>query len=164
MAARQIRRLLADLASLVLSLDGETYRASPLPEASGSIGGHIRHCLDHIGALVAATPSMTLSYDHRERGTAVERDPSEALRRIMRLEAAVDRWGSRSIEEPLRVTSMLSSSGESTTGWSTLGRELAFVTSHTIHHQAFIALLLAAQGLAVPDGLGYAPSTPRRAV
>ena len=39
------------------------------------------------------------------------------------------------------------------TGWSTLARELAFVVSHTIHHQAIIGVLLAIHGHAVPDGL-----------
>jgi len=54
--------------------------------------------------------------------------------------------------------------GEVVTGWSTLGRELAFVNSHTIHHQALIAVLLELSGVQVPDHLGLAPSTPRRAV
>lgn len=48
-------------------------------------------------------------------------------------------------------------------GWSTLARELAFVMSHTIHHQAIVALLLEQQGGGVPDErFGYAPSTPHR--
>ena len=43
------------------------------------------------------------------------------------------------------------------TGWSTLGRELAYVNSHTIHHQALIAVLLELAGVPVPDHLGLAP-------
>jgi uncharacterized damage-inducible protein DinB len=56
---------------------------------------------------------------------------------------------------------MIARSGEALTGWSTRARELAFVVSHTIHHQAIIALLMSFQGLAVPAQFGYAPSTPR---
>jgi uncharacterized damage-inducible protein DinB len=164
MAATQIRRLLDELASLVMSFDPDTYRARPLPEVSGSVGEHVRHCLDHIAALVGATPSRVLSYDHRERGTNVERDPAEALRRILRLKASLDRWQPRSLDDPLRVMSLITPAGESIVGWSTLGRELAFVTNHTIHHQALIAVLLSVQGMPIPDRLGYAPSTPRRAV
>ena len=66
------------------------------------------------------------------------------------------------MDEPLCVTSMLTAFGDSVTGWSTLGRELAFVNAHTIHHQAMIAVLLSIAGLDVPDGLGLAPATPRR--
>ena len=58
--------------------------------------------------------------------------------------------------------SMISPSGETVTGWSTLARELAFVVSHTIHHQAIIAVLLALHGHAVPERFGHSPSTPRR--
>jgi uncharacterized damage-inducible protein DinB len=123
----------------------------------------VRHCLDHIAALVTWQPAETLSYDRRVRGTAVECDPAEALRRILRLKAALQRWGGRTIDDPVRITSIVAP-GDSVIGWSTLGRELAFVASHTVHHQAVIAVLLSVLGLAVPDRLGYAPSTPRKAV
>jgi len=156
-----INRQLDEIAAIVVSINETAYVARPVADVSGSIGEHVRHCLDHIGALVGATSSTTLSYDRRVRGTAVEREPSEALRMIMRLKTAVNRWGERDIDEPLRVVSMITASGESVTGWSTLGRELAFVTSHTVHHQAMIAVLLSLAGLDVPEHLGLAPATPR---
>lgn len=158
-----VRRQLDEVAAIVMAADEAIYTARPIA-ASGSIGEHVRHCLDHIAALVAATPSRAMSYDRRERGTAVERDPAEALRQIMRLQASVDRWGVRSMDDPVCVTSLVTPAGESVTGWSTLGRELAYVNSHTIHHQALIAVLLELAGVPVPDHLGLAPSTPRRAV
>ncbi len=161
--AAVLRRHLDDVSDLVIGVEVQTYTARPLPTASGSIGEHVRHCLDHIAALIAASPSRALSYDHRERGTTVETDPADALRLILRLKAALDRWNDRTFDDPVRVTTLLAS-GERVTGWSTLGRELAFVASHTIHHQAVIAVLMTVLGAAVPDRLGYAPSTPRRAV
>ena len=160
--ANVVSRQLDDIAAVVMSLDDATYVARPIGGVSGSIGEHVRHCLDHIGALVAATGSRPLSYDHRERGTTVERDPAEALRLIMRLKSAVDRWGSRAMDEPVCVVSMLTAAGETVTGWSTLGRELAFVSSHTIHHEAMIAVLLSLAGGEVPDRFGLAPGTPSR--
>jgi uncharacterized damage-inducible protein DinB len=161
-AGRIISRQLDDIAAIVMSIDDAAYVARPIAGVSGSIGEHVRHCLDHIGALVAATASRPLSYDRRERGSASERDQAEALRWIMRLKSAVDRWGERRMDEPISVVSMLTASGESVAGWSTLGRELAFVNSHTIHHQAMIAVLLSLAGLEVPDRLGLAPATPTR--
>jgi uncharacterized damage-inducible protein DinB len=161
-AANVISRQLDDLATIVMSIDETTYVARPIAEVSGSIGEHVRHCLDHIGALVAAQAARPLSYDLRERGTAVEHDRAEALQLIMRLKSAVNRWGERALDEPVCVASMLTTAGESVTGWSTLGRELAFVNSHTIHHEAMIALLLSLAAREVPDRLGLAPTTPRR--
>jgi hypothetical protein len=163
-AAAIIGRQLDNIAAIVMSVDEATYAAHPLADVSGSIGEHVRHCLDHISALVAAVPARPLSYDRRERGTAVERDPAEALRLVMRLKSAVERSSDRRLDEPIAVASMLTPAGESVTGWSTFGRELAFVNSHTIHHEAMIAVLLSMAGLEVPDRLGLAPATPRRAV
>jgi hypothetical protein len=162
--ARQLGRQLDELAAIVIGLDAIAYSERPMPGISGSIGEHVRHCLDHIAALILTPASATLSYDRRERGTNVERDPAEALRLILRLKAAADRTAARPLDEPVLVESLIAESGETVSGWSSFGRELAFVASHTVHHQALIALLLGIQGLAVPDRFGYAPSTPRRAV
>ena len=138
----------------------DVYCARFATNVSGSIGEHVRHCLDHVSALLAADPSRTLSYDRRQRGTAVETDPGEALRHILQLKNTLDAWSTRSLDEPLRVMSMLSSSDEPVTGWSTFARELAFVVSHTIHHQATIGILLAIHGYSVPERFGHSPSTP----
>jgi uncharacterized damage-inducible protein DinB len=155
-------RLLEELDSLLREVGPDLYRARFATDVSGSIGEHVRHCLDHVSALLAADPSGTLSYDHRNRGTTVETDPAEALRQIMYLKTALDAWSARGLDEPIRVTSMLSTSGDTVAGWSTLARELAFVVSHTIHHQAIIGLLLAIHGRPVPERFGHSPSTPRR--
>jgi uncharacterized damage-inducible protein DinB len=157
-----LRRRLEDLMRLVLTLPEDIYSARS-SRASGSVGEHVRHTLDHIAALVSASPTTVLSYDHRTRGTTLETDPSAAVREMMRIDATLERWGERSLDEPLRVMSMMASDGQVVTGWSTLVRELAFVMSHTVHHQAIVALLLEQRGVEPPsERFGYAPSTPGR--
>lgn len=160
--AWQLWRLLDELDSLLTEVAPEVYCARFASEVSGSIGEHVRHCLDHVSALLAADPSTTLSYDRRQRGTTVETDPAEAVRQILQLKRGLEGWSTRSLDETIRVTSMISPSGAALTGWSTLARELAFVMSHTTHHQAIIGVLLAIHGHAVPDRFGHSPSTPRR--
>jgi uncharacterized damage-inducible protein DinB len=158
-----LRERLQELMRLVLTLPAEAYCARP-SHRSGSIGEHVRHMLDHVSSLIAAHPAAVLSYDHRSRGTAVETDPGMAVREMMRLDAALDRWNERTLDEPVAVSAMTSTDGGSVTGWSTLARELAFVMGHTVHHQAIIALLLERLDAEMPDErFGYAPSTPRRA-
>ena len=157
-----LRERLEDLMTLVLTLPANAYRARS-SRVSGSVGEHVRHMLDHISALVSAIPSSVLSYDHRTRGTALETEPSVAVREMMRLDAALERWSERSLDEPVTVVAMMSADGQAVTGWSTLARELAFVVSHTVHHQAIVALLLEQLGLESPgERFGYAPSTPPR--
>jgi uncharacterized damage-inducible protein DinB len=160
--AWELWRLLDELDSLLTEVTLEVYCARFATDVSGSIGEHVRHCLDHVSILLGADASTTLSYDHRQRGTGIETDPTEAVRQILQLKRGIEAWSTRSLDEPIRVTSMISQSGGAVTGWSTLARELAFVVSHTIHHQAIIGVLLAIHGHPVPDRFGHSPSTPRR--
>jgi hypothetical protein len=160
--ASALVRLLDELSATVMAIPTEIYAAPFESGVSGTIGEHVRHSLDHVSALLAAGRSDTLSYDHRRRGTPIEADPGAALQQILRLKAGLERWSLRSLDEPIRVSSMVSADGSSVSGWSTLARELAFVVSHTIHHQAIVGILLAFHGYSVPDRFGHSPSTPRR--
>jgi hypothetical protein len=160
-----LERALESLGAVVATLPPDVYCARLFPGASGSIGEHVRHCLDHVAALVCADPSGSLSYDQRERGTALETDPAQALRciQLLRIKVAVGRWSAR-LDEPIGVVSTIERGGPPLVSMSTLARELAFVLNHTIHHQAMIGLLASMHGRAVPDGFGFAPSTPRQVI
>jgi uncharacterized damage-inducible protein DinB len=153
--------LLDHLGAVVMGMPADVYRSSVQGRVSGSIGEHVRHCLDHVSALLTVGASETLSYDHRHRGTPTETEPAAALQQILRMKAALERWPAGALDAPVCVQSQLSPNGDGVAGWSTLARELAFVVSHTIHHQAIIALLLTLHGYAVPDRFGHSPSTPR---
>jgi hypothetical protein len=160
--AWELWRLLDELDSVLTEVPPDVYCARFASDVSGSIGEHVRHCLDHVSALLSADASATLSYERRQRGTAVETVPAQAVRQILQLKRGIEMWATRSLDEPIRVTSMISPAGDAVTGWSTLARELAFVLSHTIHHQAIIGLLLTVHGHEVPDRFGHSPSTPAR--
>jgi hypothetical protein len=153
---------LDEVSDLLLEIPPDVYTAPVHGHVSGTLGAHVRHCLDHVSALLSAGRSATLSYDRRRRGTAIEADPAAALQQIVRLKAALERSSSRSLDEPVRVESQIDVAGGSIVGWSTFGRELAFVLSHTIHHQATMAAVLALHGVDTPAEFGYAPSTPGR--
>jgi uncharacterized damage-inducible protein DinB len=156
-----LRQLLHDLLRMLMAIPPDAYTAR-VARTSGTVGEHVRHALDHVAALFAARPDTNLSYDQRVRGTAVEVDPCAAMQETLRLDMALDRWRHRPLDVPVRVVSTIAS-GHALPGWSTFARELAFVMSHTIHHQAMIALLLEQQGIALDDErFGYAPSTPMR--
>jgi uncharacterized damage-inducible protein DinB len=154
--------LLDQLTAVLLEIPHGVYVACPAPGVSGSIGSQVRHLLDHVAAFLAATatPSARLSYDHRERGTVVEVDSRAALLKILRLKVGLEALGASRLDQPVEVAASLSRDGKAVVGWSTGARELAFVVSHTIHHQAIIALLLVLQGIVPPANFGVAPSTP----
>jgi hypothetical protein len=155
-----LRARLDGLTRLVMSQPPDLYRTRT-STVSGAIGEQVRHVLDHVAALVGATPTRTLSYDNRARGTAIEIDQAAAVREMIRLDAALERFAWRPLDQPLLTAAIVDGSGEPLVGWSSLGRELAFVLNHTIHHLAIIGLLVEGQGGELIDArVGFAPSTP----
>lgn len=155
-----LAELLRELAGVVAQLNpaqynercGETF-------FNGNIGGHVRHCLDHIRAILDGFPVGLVDYDHRERGTSIETDPFAARDEIRRLRRLAEDLAQIEDEAPVRVAVLPTRDGQSVTLLSTLGRELAFVLSHTIHHNATIKGMALALRVALPPSFGYAPST-----
>jgi uncharacterized damage-inducible protein DinB len=140
---------------VIAHLDDAHYRLERAREVSGSVGGHVRHCLDHVAALISGLESGYVDYDIRVRGTAIESRREAALAEIARLITGLEGVARCSPDTPVWVDV-----GSADFAPSTLARELAFVSSHTIHHFALVALLLHDVGVRVPARFGYAPSTP----
>lgn len=159
---RPLIGLLDDMRSMIDRLD-ETGYAAPAPgRSSGGIGGHVRHCLDHVSALVTATRTGLCAYDRRARGTDIESCRFAALQRIADLERALSWLGSTCLQAPVEVETQIDADGSTFVTTSTVGREVVFVTSHTIHHNAIIAHLLKVRGVDMGSRFGLAPSTPSR--
>ena len=152
--------LLRELRSMIERIDAESYAAPAPGRSSGGIGGHVRHCLDHIRALLSATRSLLCTYDRRARGTDVERCRVSALREIARLEADIATLRHDVLELPIAVETQIDTGGTMVVTRSTVGREVVFVTSHMIHHNALVAYLLESHGIGVGARFGVAPATP----
>jgi uncharacterized damage-inducible protein DinB len=152
--------VLAQVSAVVRQLPDAEYCAPGPHGVSGSVGQHVRHCLDHVHALEASLRTRQIDYDERHRGGALETNRRLALQALdgacARLLELDDRWLPGLIE----VRSQLSADGRRLRVNSTIGRELAFVISHTIHHNATINVLLQQRRPLVPAGFGYAASTP----
>ncbi|HSL23861.1 MAG TPA: DinB family protein [Vicinamibacterales bacterium] len=154
-------RLLDRLARTVRAIPSSAYRARP-SQLSGSVGEHVRHCLDHVAALVDAALTEHLSYDHRLRGTAIEISREAALDKIDGLSSELMRLVAVPLTRPLAVDVLLERDGAQIVARSSLGRELAYLVQHTVHHCAVISLLLERLGIPVEADLGLAPSSPAR--
>jgi uncharacterized damage-inducible protein DinB len=155
---RALTGLLEQLRDLVTRLPTAIYLARPAARVSGSVGEHVRHCLDHVAALTTALDSEELSYDVRRRGTSVEVDPVTAANEIERLCCRLDEFP-ENVQRSITLSAMLEPDAPVSTMRTTVARELAFVIQHTIHHCALIAVLLEWQGWRVPYGFGLAPAT-----
>jgi uncharacterized damage-inducible protein DinB len=137
--------------------DGD-YRDAP--EGGSSIGAQYRHVLDHYRSLLDGQTDGVVDYDRRRRDPEQERDRAAAIRAT---EETLDRLRLLSRTHlllPLAVAQAATDSeaDESPQG-STLGRELLFLVSHTVHHYAIIKLLLGERGVTCEPSFGVAPST-----
>lgn len=150
---------LQQLSDVLAVASDEQYTQKPVGVIPSSLGGHVRHCLDHFEALCSGASTGLMDYDDRARGTMVETDRSAALRSIRRLQDRVALLDASMMTRTVRVTSMLSGDGTSIEAVSSLGRELAFVLSHTVHHNALVAAMCNTLGIPIPERFGYAPST-----
>ena len=102
-----------------------------------------------------------VDYDARQRQTAVERDRDLAIRSLRSAAIRLGRHTEATLGRPLVVRSLLAPGGPVVECRSSVGRELAFVISHTIHHAAQIAILAHRVGASrLPARFGLAPTTP----
>lgn len=128
---------------------------------SGSIGGHVRHCLDHVEALERAIDRGLCCYDERVRGTAIEDDPGLACARLAASRLRLRALDPALLAQTLALSARLTADGPTVDTPTSVAREVAFVISHTVHHAALVAVLLEDMGQARPQRFGLAPTTPR---
>jgi uncharacterized damage-inducible protein DinB len=137
----------------------ELYR-TPTRSGWASVGTQFRHVLDHYRAFVTGWESGRVDYDARQRDRMIETDPREATLQARGTIAALEQIHVEDANHALAVQ-MDSGGDQRVPDWrpSTVGRELQFLVSHTIHHYALIKLLLADVGIDPGPDFGVAPSS-----
>jgi len=154
-----LAQLMMQLADLVGLLDEQQYNANPESTRCGAIGGHVRHVLDHLTAWLGGIDHGVVNYDDRQRETDVERDPAAALHAIKHHTARLTEVSDVQLAEAVEVLTSMTSCGSLVKLSSTHARELAFIFSHTIHHNAIIGTIARALRIDLPANFGTAPST-----
>jgi uncharacterized damage-inducible protein DinB len=151
--------VLRQLEDLLRGLTDEQYATKPVGVVPSSIGGHVRHCLDHVDALLGGIDHAALTYDQRRRGTEIETSRAAALEALRRQENELRALPAYPESLPLRLSVLVSNSLPAVEVDTSFGRELAFVLSHTIHHNAQIGAMARTLGVTIPQHFGYAPAT-----
>ena len=151
--------LLEEGIRLLNEIGDETYAKTSVLSPRGSVGGHLRHCLDFYKSFLTGLDSGRVDYNRRQRDPLIESDRNHAINEISRL---IDEL--REILPIFRIAPILISTEEDSTSresWcgSSVVRELDFLRSHTIHHYSVIAMLLRFEGIEPGEEFGVAPST-----
>lgn len=130
-----------------------------------SVGKHVRHVLEHYHTLLAGVSGNPLvshiDYEQRDRQAELEEIPATAVSAIATLKDALQVYAAKPIDIPILLSYPVGDGGHSLPLASSLGRELAFLTSHTVHHMALIRLLCEAMSMTLPKAFGVHPSTLR---
>lgn len=158
-SSKPLAELLTQLSDLVRLLDAEQFTTAPESTKCGAIGGHVRHVLDHLVAWLGGVEHGQVNYDDRQRDTDIESNPTAALHAIKHHTARLAEVSDEQLANPVQVLTSMTQCGSLVALPSTHARELAFVFSHTIHHNALIGTIARALDIDLPEHFGTAPST-----
>jgi len=150
------RRLLEQGIDLLEQLDDTLYSS---PRGSWApVGAQYRHVLEHYICFLQGLPERRIDYDARARDPRLEGSRADALEATRDLLAALGRLDPGA---DLSLQVQMDSGSGDTGDWraSSVGRELQFLCSHTVHHFALIKLLLEGAGVELAPEFGTAPST-----
>ena len=148
---------------LLEALDDDSYCQPYLPFFSSGIGSHLRHNFDHYRSFLAGLGTWKVDYDARNRDTRVETDRAVGAQQVRDLIDLLRGISEADTEVPVLVKMDSDADAEAPAAWrrSTVGRELQFLVSHTVHHYALIAVLARLHGVDPGEDFGVAPSTVR---
>ncbi len=146
---------------LLIELSDDDYSCGVEAFYGSTIGQHLRHCLDHYRSFLSGLANAKIDYDHRTRAEALESSTDHALSEVREIQSKIRAL--KEIEVPVGLLVKMDCGGDADQEWqpSTLGRELQFLVSHTVHHFAMIGGMCTCLSIDLEKGFGVAPSTLR---
>lgn len=143
--------------ALLQGIDDRTYRC-PVDTVFGStIGGHVRHNLDHYTLFLDGLSACEIDYEPRAREARIEASVEAACTAIGQVCERLHALHDGQMTRPL----FLRTRGRIDPVATSVPRELDFLSSHTVHHYALVAVLCRLQDIDVDREFGVAPSTLR---
>jgi uncharacterized damage-inducible protein DinB len=152
------QQCLAQGLSLLDQLSDEQYATRR--GAWSPVGAQYRHVLEHYQCFLAGLVEGRIDYDARGRDQTIEASRDRAREVTRSLIDALGGLAEVPADRALMVQ-MQSDPEREESDWapSSVGRELQFLVSHTIHHFALIKLLLDREAISLGADFGIAPST-----
>jgi len=156
-------RCLQQTIRLLQQIDDEAYGAKDPRCFNASVGGHLRHDLDHYRSFLAGLGTGRVDYDSRQRDPRIEKERGYAVHQVREVIAELETIGEDDLGGEMSVKMDSDNERTDTADWyrSSVGRELQFLVSHTVHHNAIVAVMLRLQGIEPDKDFGVAPSTLR---
>lgn len=150
--------VLEDGIKLISQLTNQQFQET-YPFSTSGIGPHFRHVYDHYGSFLNGIQRCFVSYESRERDTKIETDVKVAIRHFNDVILTLQTLSEDDVNTVFQLETV--HDDERYPIHTTLGRELQFLLSHTLHHFAIIRMMVVSLGLPVSEYFGMAPSTQR---
>lgn len=148
---------------LLQQLTDTQYTSAVETYACSSIGAHFRHMLDMylavMPALAARNTAQVVDYDVRRRGAQVETCRHAAIAELDKFRQQLDGRTTRLDTVVTVKTEVCIETTQRAMMQSTLARELAFVSTHAVHHFALIKVIAKMLGASVDSDVGLAPAS-----
>lgn len=124
-----------------------------------AVGAHLRHCVEHFQQLLEGLAEGVVDYDARERDARLERDPRAMREAFAEVARQLEGLAPGTLLRPLTVVQSAAPGRPPSTSPSCLERELVFLSGHTVHHIAIMALAAASVAVTLSPDLAVAYST-----
>ena len=145
---------------LLGGLDERLYTFASSQTLGASIGGHIRHNIDHYESFLNRRAPDRIDYERRKRDPVVESDSTRAAAKFRSIQISLQNIETAHLDRPIEVK--IETPGDAPgSQWAptTERRELQFLLSHSVHDYALIAMICRLHHTAIPENFGVAPST-----
>lgn len=139
------------------AVPGDVYSGGGFSESA--VGNHLRHCIDHFECFNEGLDAGLIDYDARTRSVELERDPAAFRSALSGVYVQLSDIPESQLGDSVGVRTTAAPDSEPQVLQSTVARELAFLSSHVIHHLAVIAGLCKEHGVSLPEDISLAYST-----
>jgi len=151
--------ILLQAKEVISKIDDTQFSFNDSPLFLSSAGMHFRHVLDFYTAFSEGYKNKEIDYDKRERNEEVAIKREVCSGEIVKIISFLNSIENIDMGSAVTIITIEGITGNSSRAESTIGRELQFLLSHTVHHYAIIAMILKIQGAQLPQYFGIAQST-----
>ncbi len=123
------------------------------------IGSHLRHTIEHFQCFLSGLATGVVDYDARARDEELERSMDRFREVLNDVRAELSALDAGSLSRQIRIRQIAALESEPSVFESNVARELAFLSSHTIHHLALVVHLCREHDVDLPEDISLAFST-----
>lgn len=124
-----------------------------------SIGEHLRHCVEHFSLFFEGLNTGVIDYDARKRDIELESSTSTFIAAIRNIATQLKSLDETAMTKSVNVRTLFVPHASPIKVASTLSRELAFLSSHSIHHIAIVKMIAHSLGTSLPNEYGLSHAT-----